>query len=258
MDWSEINKAIQEKVDAATEGKNEDEVDKAKAEVLKNLAHPIRQFIHDGGHKQATARSAEQIRQLESEKSDLEGKLKAAKEKLEKVEENVPDAEQIKEQYQQEIADLKKKHEGAVQELNGKISQLKTGGFTGKLLGHVGPKLSEAGEDWAKSKIMLMEQEGRIRPTETGFEVLQPGKKIPYTAETEDELIQVVSGEILDHAKPWALKGTSDSGGGSSNGKESADKGGWDKIRKEAKARHAQSGADAESINKRRESLLGA
>ena len=241
MTWEEINEAIKAKVDEATADKEGDEATKAKADVLKNMTHSVRQFIHDGGHKQATAQLNDKFEDLKSEKQALQTKIDQAESRIAEMEEEVPDADAIKEQYQQEVADLKKQHKETVEQLKGTVRDLKVGGVEGKILGRVGPKLSEEGEDWARTQVTMMKQQGRIRATDDGYEVLQPGKEIPYTADGEDELLSVVSDELLGKARSWALKSNGDKGGGSSSQNGSA-AGGYDPAKEGKEMAQKQKG----------------
>lgn len=215
MEWSEINAAIQEKVNAATEEKTGDEKDRATAEVLKGLDQPIRQFLYDGGHKAATAANSAKIRELESERETLTSERDSAKAKVDEMQAGVPNADEIKRQYQDAERQLKEQHEAELKRLKGEVVSMKTESFESKVFGKLGPRLSEDGTSWAETQLAKMRLDGRIRPGESGIEVLQPGKTIPYTAETEDELSDIVVKEIVSGAKPWALKSGADTGGGS-------------------------------------------
>jgi hypothetical protein len=252
MDWTQVNAFLQEQVAAAAQGKDGRERDAATAEVLSNLAQPIRQFLHDGGHANATAQHKTKIRTLEAEKSALEEQVTAAQARIEEIEKQAPNAEQIKAQYRQEIEQIK----ATAEALEGQIRSLKTGSFTSRLLGQMGPRLSEDGLDWARTQVERMTLDGRIRPTDAGFEVLQPGKEIPYSATTEDELLSVVAGEVLKAARPWALKSGADGGGGTSGSGSGGPSGGsdWDKLREQAKGRHQQ--PDQKTLQERRGRLL--
>jgi hypothetical protein len=166
MDWTQVNAFLQEQVAAAAQGKDGRERDAATAEVLSNLAQPIRQFLHDGGHANATAQHKTKIRTLEAEKSALEEQVTAAQARIEEIEKQAPNAEQIKAQYRQEIEQIKAQHKATAEALEGQIRSLKTGSFTSRLLGQMGPRLSEDGLDWARTQVERMTLDGRIRPTD--------------------------------------------------------------------------------------------
>lgn len=287
MTWEEINAAISEKVKAAkdavkTDGLSEDEkrraVNEALASELKNMPHEVRQFLHDGGHQQATAQNAQKLREtgeatkaLETEKADLEKQVADAKAKIKELEASTPDATKIRETLQ---ADFKKREEELqneatkakerVAELEGARKTDKVDGFVNRFLGHAGSRVTGDGEEWLRVRVQNMRNDGRFQPkivseegkeSRIGVAVLRPGSsELEYHAANDDELLSVLTEEVFKDAPKWAVKANVSGGGGAANGSAGGGVNKWDKVRETAKSRHATT--DTESVNSRRDKLL--
>lgn len=213
MDWNEINEAIREKVNDATDGLNGDEADQAKANVLDNLDQGVRQFLWNGGHKAATAQKSDRIKDLQNERDRIKSELEQTKEQLQALEEDQPNVEKIRSEYEEQIRNLKEEHQEAVEELRGKLHDRDKGSFKNRALAEGSDRLDR---DWLDVQLERMEMEGRIQRTEDGsIQVLQPGKDIPYMADSEDELAQTVVEELAQEAPTKFKLSQADSGGGS-------------------------------------------
>lgn len=247
MTWEEINAAIEEKVASATEGLDGDDADEAKAKELKNMDQSVRQFLWNGGHKAATKQNAEKIESLESERESLQEQIEEKERQLEELKEVQPDAEKIEAEYQEEIKELKEQHAAAVEELRQKIRDRDKGSFRNRVFARVSKILDS---DYVDVQLQRMEAQGRIKIDDDGdIEILQPGKEIPYMADSEEALVETVVEELASEAPDKWKVSNADSGGGSSGSG-----GGPNKSSKYERAREA--GKQTQEYRQRRTKSL--
>lgn len=285
-EWKDINAAITARIDAAreaakTEGLSKDEADKvvnaAIAEELKSMERSVRQFIHDGGHRQATAQASEKItaledekKKLETDKSDLATEVSDLKTKVEELENEKPDVEAVKKQLNADFEKVEKKLKDDNAELQAEIDELKTERkrdkvetFVASVSSRVGPAMTEDGEEWMRTRLKSMQIDGRIVLNESNDEGALPvsvkrpdAAELDYHAADMAELVDTVAEEIVTAAPKWARNSKVDSGGGSKSdrgGKGGGNK--WDKIREGAKERAGQN-KESDEVKNRRANLL--
>lgn len=281
MTWEEISAAITEKVGAAkssvkTEGMSAEEAEKAVngalATELRNLPHEVRQFLHDGGHRQATAQNKEKLealeaakKALESEKTTLAQQVDAQAKQIREIEANVPDADKMREKLQKEFADREKELQTqrdeaitAAAELRESRKADRVDGFESRLRGLLGSRVTEEGQEWMRNRVDRMRLDGRFLPREgedgsLSVAVLRPNSsELEYHASNSEELLSVVAQEVLEGAPKWAIKSNVQGGGGAGSG-GSGGTNGWDKIRENTRNR---GGKDQDALASRRNALL--
>lgn len=282
MTWEEINAAITEKVAAAkatvkTEGMSDKDREKAVNEALaaelQNMPHEVRQFLYDGGHRQATAQNAQKLqaaeearKALETAKADLETQVQSHQTRITEIEGKTPDVEAVKRKMQEDFAKIESGLKEQVAAAEGKVTELhevrkadRVEGFVSRLQGRLGANVTEDGIEWLQVRLDRMRSDGRFLPKDAegspfSVAVLRPGSTdMEYHATSEDELLTVVSQEVLEGAPKWAVKANVKGGGGALNGGgKGVNK--WDKIRETAQNRGVQS--NQESLNKRKAALL--
>ena len=207
----------------SVEGKTGEERDAAIAEAAALLPSPVAQFKFDEGHRSATGKKSEQLKALESEKEASEKRAERAEARVQEIEAKTPDAESIKAPYVKEIEDLNQKLKDKDASHAAEIAERDSRAFTDTLKAKLNVAASKDGADYFDVKLAQLRQEGRIRTVteEDGsvrFEVMQPGKEIPYAAATPEALVEVVSSEILSTAPAWTKRSDVDAGGGASVG----------------------------------------
>jgi len=287
MDWEAINKAIGELITAAkatvkVDGLSAKDVERAHNEALaaelRNMEHSVRQFLHDGGHSQATAQNAEKLRvaaeatkALETAKADLEKQVKEHKDRIAEIEANTPDAAKIRDTLQSEFQKREEELEGKVTSAEQRMKDLeearktdKVDGFVNRFFGHAGSRVTPDGEEWLRVRVQNMRNDGRFIPkivseegkeSRIGVAVLRPGSsELEYHASNEEELLSVIANEVFEKAPKWAVKANVSGGGGAQGGGSGGGATKWDKIRETAQARGVQPGQ--ESLNDRRAKLL--
>ena len=202
----------------AVEGKTGDDRDAVIAEAAASLPPTVGQFKFDEGHRSATGNKSSQIRTLEAERDALQAKLAKAEERAQAAEDAVPDAESIKAPYVAEIADLTAKLDATKSDYEAKIAERDAETFLSGLQAKAAAIASEHGQRYFETELKAMKLDGRIRKTADGFEVMQPGKDIPYAATTPEALQDLVLSEMKGSAPSFALRSDVDAGGGASAG----------------------------------------
>jgi len=249
MDWKEINEGIESLLATAAEGKQGEEAKKAKAEALKNLSKTYTQPYFDAGFASADGKRKDELEAAEAKVTAAETALETAKAKLQELEKANPDVSAIKNQYQQEILDLKETHKTELEKLNGLVASKDVDGFLSRLQATLERRVKP---DTAELAILKMRD--RVRPTKDGIEVLQEGKDIPYHASTLDDLLSTIADDVYARAPEDRRLSKADAGGGSDPAGGGGSK--WDKYRERAKEASAvPQGVTEEQRNARLASL---
>lgn len=283
MTWEEINTALAERVKEAkasvnAEGLSPEDRQKAENEALaselRNMDHSVRQFLHDGGHQQATAQNAQKLEAAEEAKNELkkakkalEDEKTALEERITELEEKAPEVADLRKTLQAEFKEREDALEAKIAEAEQKVTDLedarkqdKVDGFENRLRAHIAPRVTEEGEEWMRNRVDRMRLDGRFLPKNgegLAVGVRRPGSdELEYHASSEDELLTVVATEVLEDAPKWAVKSNVAGGGGATGGSSKGGASKWDKIRETTKSRGAKP-EEVESVKKRRSALMG-
>lgn len=248
MDWKEINEAIRSKISEATDGKTGEDAETARAEALKSLDKSFTQPFFDDGFKSADGKRKGELEAAEAAKKAAEAKLETTESRLTELEKKNPNVEAIKAQYDQELADLKTKHENELNQVRTTATQTKVDAFLTRVEASMRSKLT--GD---RAELAVYRLRDRVKPTDGGgIEVLQPGKDIPFHARTEDELISTIVDTAYNEAPESSRLSKADSGAGSQSGATGTSKK-WDQYRNRGKetAGVVTTGLSDESKSKR-------
>jgi chromosome segregation ATPase len=164
------------------------------------------QLIFNAGHKKATAQGGEDVRGIERKLADANETIEAQKKAIKKLEEKVPDAAQLRQEYETRETNLRKELEAETNRWKDKA----TTGFRMTRSQKLARELSndenllqpEYASDISESKYA-----DRFTEDEKGEPiVLQLGQRIPYAAANEDEAIKLLAKDIKKVTPTWALR----------------------------------------------------
>jgi hypothetical protein len=177
----------------------------------------LHQFIFNGGHKKASAQHGSDIRAVEKKLEDEQAVSEGLRKQIKKLEEKVPEAAQLRQEYETREQNLRKEFETKLTEANGKVEQLDRGSGIQKLIDELSNDENLVHRPYAKDLA-----EGRFADRFTRDEkgtrmVLQIGQKIPYAAATEDEAIKLLAKDIAKTVEPWGKRSGVERGGGLRN-----------------------------------------
>lgn len=246
--WSDVNAAIEKLLNTATEGKDGDEKDLAFEQEVMKIYHPARQHFNDSGRSAQKTSSEAKVKKLSEQVATLTATLAEKETKLAEVSASGGDAKA--EALAKQIAELKKE----VVEITATKTAAQATFDAYKVASSVDSfktQLQSAGStryaaDWLELQLIKMKQEGRITTEEiegggSRIAVLQPNKTLPYTADTQDALLQIVITE-LDKNCPPERRLTSAKGGGGFDLKGGAAGNEFDAIRQQVKAEKPDAG----------------
>lgn len=225
MDWKEVNDFIKQQLDDATKELTDDkEINKAKAQVLRNLDSSAHTFIYNGGYKAAEAKLTSPDAELQTKLADVERELQKAKEDLQKAKDSNQDVNsQELEGYKAKVATLEQAIKDTKAAHAADIDRLEARAF----LAQVSEGLTGVVTDTRKElELMKLEKSGRIKRVVTGegdnrkeyIEVLQPGETIGYSERGPDLVNRVVQ-EVFNGAPKEDRLSKADSGAGANGGK---------------------------------------
>jgi predicted RNase H-like nuclease (RuvC/YqgF family) len=164
------------------------------------------QLIFNAGHKKATAQGGEDVRGIERKLEDANNTIKKHEATIKKLEEKVPDAAQLRQEYETREANLRKELEADVNRWKDKA----TTGFrmtrSQKLARELSNDENLLQPEYA-SDVSETKYADRFTEDEKGEPiVLQLGQRIPYAAANEDEAIKLLAKDIKKVTPAWALR----------------------------------------------------
>lgn len=184
---------------------------------LQSHAHPVYQEIFNRGHAEETKDATKKIEAKDAEIARLGTELTAAQEKAKKLEKSEPQWETKEREYQTEIADLKDKAKNAKAEAQALVldERRKTAltELKSKLIAR------KVHPDYAEVLADKREVRDRVTFNDDGSrKVLQAGKAIPLSPAEGQDVLDMLSDELVAKVDKVFIMANGDHGSGTATG----------------------------------------
>lgn len=245
--WNKLEKKM-----ASIEGDDADVPDETIVGVLHEAAHPVYQTVFNKGHSDATQRSQDKITAAESRATAAEAAATAAKEEANELRAKTPEAEKLKQQYDEAVKSLKKQHQQELDTLKEQNTKTALDRATADLRAKLVGRPFNLDPDYAEVIVNKPDVRSRMKFTNGALEVLQPGKDIPFAASEGQSPLDLLASELKKSTPAKFIVSKADGGAGSDNDAGGGASGGLKSYRKTVEAeREAERKGEKKSAKER-------
>jgi len=170
------------------------------AEALQEHAQPVFQVAYDRGHDKGMGKLNGERDRLREQKGELEDKLEAREEELQQLREETPDAESLREQWEEnELQPLKEK----LEQKDSRLRSLNEERALSKIQQRI---QGEVASEWVAEKLV---DEARDRVDTSGEEptYLRPDGQTPYATASDQDPADAFAEDLLSEV-PSDLRDT--------------------------------------------------
>lgn len=232
--------------------------DKAKGDevvgLLRQHAHgSLFQPISNIGFAAGKAEGEKAVGTHTARVTELEGQLQAATAKVDELEKSKPDVAKIRGEYDGKITELTQKLRTAEQthkvEMEKALRSRDVADFKVKLTTQAAKRGDELDPDYVEVQAMLLDQ--RLKYEGGKPSVMQSkDSNIPVSIEPNQNVFDVVAGQVLEKAPAVAFLSRTSPGGGTRGSEQNGSRGGsiYDGIREGEKKRSEAQGTGADAV----------
>ena len=207
---------------------------KAVADALKEHAQDHYQAIYQRGFSTAHGEAQAKIAAKDAEITAYKESAEQQEAKIKELQNKAPDAEELRNQYEERLQTLQREKNEAVEAVTSRITELHKTRFKAELKAAL--IVDKIDPDYA-SHVLVSKYDGRIKAMEDGtIKVMSDDDLTPLQAPA-GELASVFAKQIKATVDPKWITSTSDTGGGASSGKAGGGGSEWDRYRQQARDR---------------------
>ncbi len=236
MPLSETLTQLVRDIAEATQGKSADEISTFIADTAGKLPQELREHVNRQGFKAGSERADAEKATLEREKTSLQQQITAKEAEVAKLREGNPDAEKVRQEYEQKLTEAENKRKADVLEVQNKLNASTLAAERDAVAAHLVSK----GVDKliAKYKAQELVDAGRIKVDTAGsVTVYGPDGATPISVAAGLSAGQTLGEEAIKSVDPTYIKSTTNAGPGGGNGSGGSDASGsdFDAIRNQVK-----------------------